>query len=99
MGFFSKLFGPGVDLKEKLKAGALILDVRTKGEYSGGHVKGSINVPLDDLSSRINELKSKNKVIITCCASGMRSGVAKSKLKSNGLEAYNGGSWKKVQNL
>ena len=99
MGFFSKLFGPGVDLKEKLSQGAIILDVRTKGEYAGGNVKGSINIPLDILDSRIKEIKLKNKVVITCCASGMRSGVAKSKLKANGVEAYNGGSWTKVQNL
>jgi rhodanese-related sulfurtransferase len=99
MGFFNKLFGSGVDLKEKLNQGAIILDVRSKGEYKGGNVKGSINIPLDALDSRIKEIKLKDKPVITCCASGMRSGVAKNKLKANGVEAYNGGSWMKVQNL
>ena len=99
MGIFSKLFGPGVDLKEKLNQGAIIIDVRSKGEFKGGNVKGSINIPLDVLDSRIKEIKLKDKPVITCCASGMRSGMAKNKLKSSGVEAYNGGSWMKVQNL
>lgn len=99
MGFLSKLFGPSVDLKEKLSQGALIVDVRTAGEYKSGAVKNSINIPLDILDNHIKELKSKSKVIITCCASGMRSGIAKSKLKSQGIEVYNGGSWTKVNNL
>jgi len=99
MGFFSKLFGPGVNLKEKLNEGAIILDVRSKREFASGHVKGSTNIPLDSLDAYIEDIKLKNKVVITCCASGMRSGMAKSKLKANGIEAYNGGSWTKVQNL
>lgn len=92
-----KIFGlgPKVDYKELIKNGAIILDVRTKGEYAGGHVKGSINIPLDQLGNNLSKLK-KDKVIITCCASGMRSGVAKSQLKSSGYEVYNGGSWMKV---
>ena len=85
-------FGPKVDLGELIRDGAIIVDVRTKGEYSSGHVKGSINIPLDQLGSKLAKLK-KDKVIITCCASGMRSGVAKSQLKGKGYEnVYNGGS-------
>ena len=85
-------FGPKVDLGELIRDGAIIVDVRTKGEYSSGHVKGSINIPLDQLGSNLAKLK-KDKVIITCCASGMRSGVAKSQLKGKGYEnVYNGGS-------
>lgn len=93
-----KIFGIGtkVDYPELIKNGAIILDVRSKGEYSGGHVKGSLNIPLDQLNSNLNKL-NKEKVIITCCASGMRSGVAKSQLKAKGFsQVYNGGSWLKV---
>ena len=60
-------------------------------------MKGSVNVPLDQLKVVIENLKSKNKPIITCCASGGRSGVAKRMLKSSELEAYNGGSWGDVK--
>lgn len=86
-------FGPKVDLGELIRNGAIIVDVRSKGEYSTGHVKGSINIPLEQLGSNLAKLK-KDKTIITCCASGMRSGVAKSQLKAKGYEnVHNGGSW------
>lgn len=93
MGLFSKLFGPKVDMGQLIKDGAVIVDVRSTGEYAGGHIKGSMNIPLDQLSGKLNKL-NKNKPIITCCASGMRSASAKGMLKSKGFtEVYNGGSW------
>jgi phage shock protein E len=86
--------GPKVDYSVLVKRGAVILDVRSKGEYAGGHIKGSVNIPVDALNSNLNHLKDKSKPVITCCASGMRSAAAKNILKSNGfLEVYNGGSW------
>ena len=85
--------GPKVDFKELMQNGAQIIDVRTKAEYQQGHVKGSINIPLNDLSNQYSKLK-KDKAIITCCASGMRSAQGKNILKSNGFtEVYNGGGW------
>ena len=92
-------FGPSVDYADLVKQGAIILDVRSKGEYSGGHIKGSINVSVDALSNNVAKLKDKNKTIITCCASGMRSASAKSILKSNGYtNVYNGGGWSSLKN-
>ena len=89
--------GPKVDYKQLLQSGAVIIDVRSKGEYQGGHIKGSLNIPLDTLSNNIAKLK-KEKPVITCCASGMRSASAKSILKSKGFEAYNGGGWMTLRN-
>ena len=89
-------FGPGVDFAALKAAGAVIIDVRTKGEFASGHIKGSINIPLDTVASKANTL-DKNKVIITCCASGMRSASAASMLKSKGFETYNGGGWSSLQ--
>jgi len=87
-------FGPKTDFAELVNQGAIILDVRSKGEYAGGHIKGSINIPVDQLSGDLNKLKDKNKVIITCCASGMRSASAKGILTSNGFtNVHNGGGW------
>ncbi len=92
-------FGPSVDYADLVKQGAIILDVRSKGEYSGGHIKGSINVSVDALSNNLAKLKDKNKTIITCCASGMRSASAKSILKASGYtEVYNGGGWSSLKN-
>ena len=91
-------FGPATDYKQLLNEGGLILDVRTKGEFAGGHIKGSLNIPVDQLSSQLSKLKNKNQPIITCCASGMRSASAKSILSSNGYaKVYNGGGWNSLQ--
>jgi phage shock protein E len=94
--FLRKLFGlgPATDYAQLVKDGAIIVDVRSKEEYDGGHIKDSINIPVDALANNLNKLKDKNKTIITCCASGMRSAVAKNTLKSNGyVQVYNGGGW------
>jgi rhodanese-related sulfurtransferase len=89
--------GPKIDYSELLKQGAVILDVRSKGEYQGGHIKGSLNIPVDVLRNNLSKL-NREKPIITCCASGMRSASAKSILKSNGFtEVYNGGGWMNLQ--
>ncbi|MES2478392.1 MAG: rhodanese-like domain-containing protein [Bacteroidota bacterium] len=96
-----KLFGmggPSVNLADLAKQGAIILDVRSKGEYASGHIKGSINISVDQLGKNLSQLKDKNKPIITCCASGMRSASAKSLLKSNGYtNVHNGGGWSNLQ--
>jgi phage shock protein E len=89
------LFSPSkkVDFGELIKEGALVLDVRSKQEFNSGHVKGSINIPLDQLGNNLSKLK-KEKTIITVCASGMRSGMAKRMLISKGYtNTHNGGSW------
>ena len=97
--FLKNLFGggPSIDIADLIKNGAQIIDVRTRGEFAGGHVKGSINIPLQELESNIKKIK-KDKPIITCCASGMRSGSAKSILSAQGFTVYNGGSWNGLAN-
>ncbi|HBW86936.1 MAG TPA: sulfurtransferase [Crocinitomicaceae bacterium] len=93
MSFFSKLFGNSVDYKSIVENGGVIVDVRTTGEYKSGHIKGSLNIPLQNLKAQLNKIP-KDKVVITCCASGMRSSSAKSILLANGFkEVHNGGGW------
>ena len=70
-----------------------IIDVRTKAEFLGGNVAGSINIPLQSISDKIEDLKSLQRPLILCCASGGRSGQATQFLSQHGLECYNGGSW------
>ena len=70
-----------------------IIDVRTPGEFMGGHVAGSINIPLQEIQQRIDEIKTLPQPIILCCASGNRSGQATSFLKNIGIDCSNGGSW------
>ena len=89
--------GPATDFKELLAQGAIILDVRTPGEFRGGHARGAVNAPLDKLGEYAQKLKNKDQVIITCCASGMRSGNARGVLQSAGfINVYNGGPWTNV---
>ncbi len=94
MGLLDFLFGNKTKKIEDFKnRGAIIVDVRSKGEYEGGAIPGSKNIPLPAISSKMNEIKKWNKPVITCCASGMRSASAAGILKSNGIEAMNGGGW------
>ena len=96
-----KMFGigPSANYAELIKEGAIILDVRSKGEYGSGHIRGSMNIAVEQLGNNLNKLKDKNKPIITCCASGMRSASAKSILRSKGYtQVYNGGSWTSLRN-
>jgi rhodanese-related sulfurtransferase len=96
--FIKKLFGPGTDFKALKDQGAVIIDVRTAGEFQSGHIKGAINIPVDSIRSKINDIKKKSKPVITCCRSGARSGMAAGILKENGIEAYNGGAWNVLDN-
>lgn len=70
-----------------------IVDVRTIGEFMGGNVAGSINIPLFDVPTRLEEIKALKQPLILCCASGNRSGQATAFLKAQGVDCYNGGSW------
>lgn len=94
MGILSFLFGNKTkqiqDFKER---GAIILDVRSKEEFKAGNISGSKNIPLPNLNAKLAEIKKWNKPVIACCASGMRSGRAIGILKSEGVEAMNGGGW------
>ena len=94
MGLLDFLFGNKNEMiKDFQNRNAIIIDVRTTAEYKQGAIAGSKNIPLQIINSRISEIKKHNKPVITCCASGMRSGSAASILKSNGIEAINGGGW------
>ena len=95
--FLKRLFIADNSLQDLIKSGAQIVDVRTPAEYASGHLKSSINIPLNELPHKLSALK-KDKAIITCCASGMRSLSALNILKSAGFkEVRNGGSWKNLK--
>jgi len=89
------LFGiDKTDYAMLIQEGAIILDVRSKSEYSGGHITNSINIPVNELQHNLSKLKNKDQTIITCCASGMRSSSAKNILQNNGYKnVHNGGGW------
>ncbi len=89
-----------MEIEKIIRSGeGTIIDVRTRGEFNGGHVAGSINIPLTELPDTIEELKSMKAPLILCCASGMRSGQAEQYLTRAGLECTNAGSWLQVNYL
>lgn len=70
-----------------------IVDVRTYEEFMGGSVNTAINIPLQELNDRMDEIKSLKQPLVLCCASGGRSGIATQILSKQGIECLNGGSW------
>ena len=85
-------------LPELRRNGAIFVDVRSAGEFASGNAPGSINIPLQELGSRLAEIPKSSPVVV-CCASGTRSGMAKLLLKKNGYpNVYNVGTWSKLLN-
>ncbi len=87
------------DIKSFAERGALVIDVRSPGEFSSGHGKNAKNIPLGSISGQAKKIKAMNKPIIVCCRSGARSGQAASILKNAGVEVINGGPWQNVANI
>ncbi len=76
---------------------ATIVDVRTPGEFMGGNVANSINIPLNEVPDNVEKFKGLSRPIIVCCLSGGRSGQAAAFLSANGVDqVYNGGGWMEV---
>lgn len=88
--------GSSEDFGAMIKEGAQVIDVRSRQEYEGGHLKGSVNIPLQELPNHLNRIR-KEKPVIVCCASGMRSSTASDLLKAKGYTVYNGGGWTSLQ--
>jgi rhodanese-related sulfurtransferase len=74
-----------------------IIDVRTPEEFVGGNAGGSRNIPLQEIPTRMEEIKKLTPPLLLCCASGGRSGQARRYLAQNGIESCNGGSWLDVK--
>lgn len=70
-----------------------IVDVRTREEFMGGHVAGSVNIPLNEVVDRQEEIKAMKAPIIFCCLSGGRSGQATKYFQQLGVDCENGGGW------
>ncbi|MDP3700898.1 MAG: rhodanese-like domain-containing protein [Hylemonella sp.] len=80
-------------LPELIKSGATLVDVRSAAEFASGNAPGTINIPLQELGSRLAEIPRTVPVVL-CCASGTRSGMAKMMLKTKGYQnVFNIGTW------
>ena len=85
------------NIKNALRKGAIIIDVRTGTEYDLGHVPDAFNIPVDRINASAGRLKEAKRPVILCCNSGERSSTALQHLKVKGLkEVYNGGNWENL---
>ncbi|MCA6422449.1 MAG: rhodanese-like domain-containing protein [Flavobacterium sp.] len=101
MGIFNSIFGGNSNEKliALVKEGAFLVDVRSPGEFADGNVKGSVNIPLDQVQNQLAKFKGKDNIVVFC-RSGSRSGQAKSILEQNGFtNVTNGGTWQDVNNI
>lgn len=89
----------GAELAQRIEAGSppLVLDVRTREEYASGHIAGALNIPHDELASRLGELdiETSDEVVVHC-KSGGRAGVAEATLREAGYTNVRdlSGHWK-----
>ncbi len=86
---------------EYLKSGALIVDVRSSGEFRSRHLPAALNIPLGEVENALpRRIRDKKQVLLLHCQSGMRSGIAVRKLKSLGyVNAYNLGSYARAASI
>jgi phage shock protein E len=100
MGLFS-IFGlANGKIKQALRKGAIIIDVRTAAEYDRGHIPDAFNIPVDRINVSMQRIKAANMPVVLCCNSGERSSEAFQLLKAKGIkEVYNGGNWENVLKL
>ena len=99
MSIFQHLYGLGKtkDLKNYIEQGAFLVDVRTPSEYNMGHVKGSVNIPLDKIPEKLAQFEDRKNIIVFCL-SGARSTQAKLILEKHGYSnVIDGGSWEHVK--
>lgn len=99
MGIFGNIFGGNSNnenLATLVNDGAFLVDVRSPGEFADGNVKGSVNIPLDQVQNQLAKFKDKESIVVFC-RSGNRSSQAKSILEQNGFtNVTNGGTWQDV---
>jgi len=99
MNIFQQLYGIGktADLKNIIEQGAFLVDVRTTSEFAQGHVKGSVNIPLDKIAEKLDQFEGRKNIIVFCLSGG-RSTQAKLYLEKNGFtNVVDGGSWEHVK--
>lgn len=96
--FIKKRFFDTTDYKSMLSSEGIIIDVRSQAEFYSGHIENSLNIPLGDIASKMDQFKDKDQPIITCCASGMRSAAAAKIFSAKGFtNVVNGGGWSSLE--
>lgn len=92
---------PTRDALGYLHQGALVIDVRSPGEFGAGHLTSAVNIPLDEIETVLpRQVQDKNQVLLLHCQSGMRSAVAAKKLQGMGYtNVFNLGSFSRAKEI
>ncbi len=87
--------------RKQLNEGALVVDVRSPGEFNTRHLPKAVNIPLDELQQRLpKRVPDKNQILLLHCLSGTRSGMARRTLKGMGYtNVFNLGSYGRAQRI
>ena len=98
MGILSSLLGGGNKtelIQQAIAEGAMIVDVRSPGEFAQGHAKGSVNIPVQNVQRSLKKFKPGSTVIL-CCRSGARAGSVQGIIEAQGCKTINAGPWQNV---
>ena len=97
MSWLSDIFSGGANIRQAVRDGAVIVDLRTAYEYDQGHIPRSLNIPLEKLRGNIDRLRDLGKPVILCCAGGEHCFEGASVLRDAGLSrVINGGDWQSL---
>src|SRR5579859_295797 len=100
MSWISEIFGGGGGIKQSLRDGAVIIDLRTAYEFDQGHVPRSLNIPVDRIRANIERIRGLNKPVILCCATGSHCWEAANILREAGIDrVFDGGNWQSLWKL
>lgn len=89
------------EARQRLRGGALVIDVRTEAEFASGHLPGATNLPLDTIAARLPaRVPDKGKTLLLHCQGGGRSSSAQTKLRAMGyMNAFNLGSYARAAQI
>jgi len=100
MSLFSFLGFGNDSLKDALRKGALIIDVRSAAEFDRGRIPGSINIPIDRIDINSKRIMAMKRPVVFCCNSGDRSRQAIRMMKARGMQdVYYGGHWERLMRV
>lgn len=86
-----------MSMKKNNRSKKIVIDVRRPDEFKKEHASGSINIPLQEMEQRIDEIKKISQPVVLVCGGGTRHVKAFELLKSHGIESEKGGTWKNVE--
>jgi phage shock protein E len=100
MSWLSTIFGGGGQIRQALRDGGVIIDLRTPYEFDQGHIPHAVNIPADRIKANIGRIRAMKKPIILCCGTGAHCWEAATILREAGIApVFNGGSWQSLLRL